>query len=668
MALHWGSLQIQRLRKASIGFGFLLASSTSFASWDGLRERYALYEYYQGNYFSALTQMQIVNELAERSRQETQGEQTSQAETASIPASAKLLEGGISLAFGLENKADTIFNSLLKSENEGEGSEKVTLKTRSTAWFYLGKLQYQQGDFEGAKASLAQVLGNLPLDKILELEYLQTNLSLYGNNIPMADSYARRIPQESVWRYYADYNIAAKKFEANEWEFGGKSGNLQALIDYFPDEETPELSDELSLLREKALIAQGYALLQQEKPILAMKYLGQVEQLHPRALLGYGWGAAQIENFPLALTPWLALDERGILDANGLEAVVAIPFAYERLDRPGKALSSYESAINKLLQEEKFIQAFESRVQGESLVDLLQLESSSGESLLTLKEHEQANEKWLSDPELVRVIHVLEREQVQRTLNDYRGLLRIKDYLVNWQKRLQAYEQLIIERKTARANKEQQIVQLKTEDKINELIQQRNALAQKLHVVENNGTGVEFLVGDDLEYWEMVVSALASARRLHDNGEDIIEYADALRRYKGMMLWQANENFVPQIRHHKKLLAEMDEAIDSLKQSHRQLSNSMKEKRDIVPYENRLGNLQARIQEQYSNIDSQLAGMEKKFKAVFLDELDIQKQRLNYYLSYARLGAARLYDKATDELAPVSRVIIPKNLNSESGE
>ncbi len=633
-------------------------SGPAEAAWDGLRERYALYEYYQGNYFSALSQMQIANELAEQSAKR------SNSEVIPIPASAQLLEGGISLAFGLENKAESIFNTLLRPNENTD----VKLPTRSTAWFYLGKLQYQQGDFDGASASFSQVLGNLPQDKTLELEYLQANLSLYGNNIPMADAYARRIPGESVWRYYADYNIAAKKFESNEWAFGGKSGNLQALINYFPDEDSHEWSEELSLLREKALIAQGYALLQQEKPVLAMKYLGQVEQsslLHPRALLGYGWGAAQVENFPLALTPWLALYKRGILDANGLEAIVAIPFAYERLDRPGKALSSYESAIEKLLQEEQFIQAFEERVQGEPLLALLQLESASGESLLTLKAHEKANEKWLADPELVRVIHVLEREQVQRTLNDYRGLLRIKDYLVNWQKRLQAYEQLIIERKTVRAEKEQQIIALKTETHINDLITKRNQLAKKLHAVENNSTGVEFFADDNLEYWGMVVSALANAKKLHESGEDISEYADSLRRYKGLMLWEANEHFVPQMRHHKKLLIEMDEAIDSLKNSHSKLSQSMAEKRDIVPYENRLGNLQARIQEQYGKIDTQLSDMEEKFKTVFLDELNVQRQRLNYYLSYARLGAARLYDKATDELQPVSR---QKNLNPESGE
>ena len=82
-----------------------------------------LYEYFQRHHFEALTEYA----LAER-RKDLEGHGTH----------PKLMEGGISLAFGMDQKAEAIFDSLL----DGTYSDGI----ESQAWFYLGKIYYDKDD------------------------------------------------------------------------------------------------------------------------------------------------------------------------------------------------------------------------------------------------------------------------------------------------------------------------------------------------------------------------------------------------------------------------------------------------------------------------------------------------------------------------------------------
>ena len=82
----------------------------------------------------------------------------------------------------------------------------------------------------------------------------------------------------------------------------------------------------------------------------ARQVLGRVRLSGPfsdRALLASGWADAFQGRYEQALVPWSAVVTREITDASVQEAMLAVPYAYSRLNVNGKAALMYGSALEK---------------------------------------------------------------------------------------------------------------------------------------------------------------------------------------------------------------------------------------------------------------------------------------------------------------------------------
>ena len=93
-----------------------------------------------------------------------------------------------------------------------------------------------------------------------------------------------------------------------------------------------ERQEELSLY-DKAMTSAGYAYLLNKRYQEAIDQFSQVRLNSPvanRALLGYGWAAAESNNYSLALKPWTALSQRNLVDESAQEVLIALPYAYEK--------------------------------------------------------------------------------------------------------------------------------------------------------------------------------------------------------------------------------------------------------------------------------------------------------------------------------------------------
>jgi hypothetical protein len=85
-----------------------------------LRYGVALYHYYQHDHLSALAELMVAD-----ARDGIKGHGNN----------PELIAGGISLAYGMQNRAETIFTQILKDDSRPQS-------VRDAAWFYLGKLYY----------------------------------------------------------------------------------------------------------------------------------------------------------------------------------------------------------------------------------------------------------------------------------------------------------------------------------------------------------------------------------------------------------------------------------------------------------------------------------------------------------------------------------------------
>ena len=113
-------------------------------------------------------------------------------------------------------------------------------------------------------------------------------------------------------------------------------------------------NEELLALKDRANLALGFAYLQNQQPALAKPMLERVRLNGPqssRALLGLGWANAAQDKYEAALTPWLELRDRNLLDAAVQEAYLAVPYAFAKLGANGQAAEYYEQALTSFANE-----------------------------------------------------------------------------------------------------------------------------------------------------------------------------------------------------------------------------------------------------------------------------------------------------------------------------
>ncbi|HMU67269.1 MAG TPA: hypothetical protein PKE57_08990, partial [Cellvibrionaceae bacterium] len=288
-----------------------------------LRLGVALYEYYQNKPLDALSEL-----LVAQARGGIKGHGNH----------PDIMAGGFYLGYGMERTATQLFTQLL--------SEQQSPKTRDAAWFYIARLRYDQKDWAGVEAALTHISSKPNWDLAQDILALRVNMATAQDKMAQAERLADEFERESTWRAYAYYNLGAAY---------GRSGNFKKAAENFDLllHMRLERQEELSLY-DKAMTSAGYAYLLNKRYQEAIDQFSQVRLNSPvanRALLGYGWAAAESQNYSLALKPWTALSQRNLVDESAQEVLIALPYAYEKLGRKPDALAAYQQAEKHYLDE-----------------------------------------------------------------------------------------------------------------------------------------------------------------------------------------------------------------------------------------------------------------------------------------------------------------------------
>ena len=113
----------------------------------------ALFYYYQGQDFEAITRLQAYQQWGRMPHHD---------------AETNLLLGGLYLSLGLHNEAGERFETLL--------TQSVPEGVRNRAWFYLGKVWYARGYLDRAERAIKEVQGRLTPDLEAERMHLLANI------------------------------------------------------------------------------------------------------------------------------------------------------------------------------------------------------------------------------------------------------------------------------------------------------------------------------------------------------------------------------------------------------------------------------------------------------------------------------------------------------------
>lgn len=604
-----------------------------------LRYGVALYHYYQQDYIPALSELMVAD-----TRDGIQGHSDN----------PELIAGGISLAFGMQHHAESVFNTILVDERRPQS-------VRDAAWFYLGKLFYLRGDFAAAEQHFSRVSESFNPSLRAQMQALKINIQIRNNNFSQLNT--SDVEKLGDWTPYAFYNLGAAH---------ARAGNFNNAQDFF--EELADITiarnsrrkKEQWALQDKAYTALGYSFLAEKKYRAAIREFTKVRlegAFANQALLGYGWAAVAQEEYDLALKPWQALRERSLMHPAVQESLLAIPYAYEKLNAQGEAVAAYHTAEELLTREIQLVKDMRATLtQGEILTLVGSDALANDEAKKILRGDNTAEgaptavitddgQNWLKldATSVIKTRSTYLNELFAKTLFqtavlDLRDLLRMQKLLQHWQPKLEAYRELLLEKQSSRTRHEQGEAQRKLASKHQALAAERENFFARLSAIIDNENYVALADTDTRSLYQRVERGEKILAQMNAAGQNTTDAETRLAMFKGILLWQAAQEFPARVAAQQAELKAIDDALENIAQTRRRIEEVTLTSVDIQPIIVRLDVLRKDVDQNLQRIDQLIAQQSTALRNQVDAQLASHEQRLNNYLAQAHLAVARLYD------------------------
>jgi len=579
-----------------------------------LRYGVVLYHFFQQSYFEALTEVMV-------------GEMRSD-----LPyhqRSAKLLRGGMSLSYGMSHEAEAIFSELLTTLDQQADKDR--------AWFYLGKLYYLRGEKDQARAVFSRIAGHLSLPLEHEKIFLVANIQLANGALDDAETTIASLPASSPWLAYYYFNRGSGQTLSGHWRDGVNSFQKVGALKIG--------DDEIAALRDKAYTASGFARLGGAEYELAIADLKKVRLESPlveQALLGYGWAAAQQNDFEKALSPWQMLSKRSLMSASVQESLLAIPYAYEKLGAQGSALLEYQRAVavfdQELIKLDEAIQVFIDL----PLVEVIAADAGLGADWIMGRDYLPINRQapYLS--------HLVAQDYFQMAVKDLSDLTKMRQYLSDSATRIAAMETVLDTQNHLWNEKLNQSQREQYRQRYTQLVATRSRLQALKTSAAKDRSGFMYLSEPQSELWDIVSHAETIAEKLLSTNHDVSEAYEQLQLYRGLLIWQAAEQESERRWMVDKELVEVDTLLVDTRQYLQRLEG-LSERRYDDQFAGRIAELTSRLLIQQQSVELAIAASEKGIRELAIVELENQQLRLSFYIGQAKLAVARLYDLGSEE-------------------
>lgn len=604
-----------------------------------LRYGVALYHYYQQDYIPALSELMVAD-----TRDGIQGHSDN----------PELIAGGISLAFGMQHHAESVFTTILQDERRPE-------HVRDAAWFYLGKLHYIRGDQAAAEQSFARVSSNFKPSLRAQLQALQFNIRIRNNNF--AEVKPEDLEELRSWNPYALYNLGAAH---------ARAGNFKSAQEFFEEladidiSASPSRQKEEWALQDKAYTALGYSFLAEKKYRAAIREFTKVRLEGPlanQALLGYGWAAVAQEEYAVALKPWQVLRQRSLMQPAVQESLLAIPYAYEQLDAQGEAVKEYHTAEELLAREIQLIREMRATLTQGELLTLVGSEAFSDKEAKKILRGDGTAEgaptavitddgqNWLKldktsviKTRSAYLNELFAKNSFQTSVLDLRDLLRIQTLLQQWQPKLEAYRELLLEKQASRSRHEQQSAQQLLAKKQQALSVERDQLAARLQTIASAENYIALADEDTRALYQRIERGEKTIQQMQAAGQNTADVESRLNMFKGILLWRAAQAFPERMAEQHAELKTINDALATIAATRQRIEEVTLTSMDIQPVLARLDVLRkdvnSNLQHTEQLIDQQSASLREQVDA----QLATHEKRLNNYLAQAHLAVARLYD------------------------
>jgi tetratricopeptide (TPR) repeat protein len=582
-----------------------------------------LFEFFQEDYFTALTRL-----LAAQQRGELEHH----------GPEAELMLGGLYLSYGQHRLAGEIFERVLQ--------QSVDPQLHDRAWFFLAKIWQQRGYLNEAEAALTRIAGELPEELEPERRMLYAQVLMeqgrFADALATLESWRR---PGDAWVGYAKYNIGVSLVRLGQIEAGARVLNEVGQLD-------PENSD-LDALRDKANVALGYAWLQASRPVEAKPSLQRVRLNGPfsnKALLGVGWSDAEAADYRAALAPWLALRERSLLDSAVQESLLAVPYAFAQLGADKQAADHYVEAIEAFSSEiVRLTASIEGIENGELITRLLgEREDVANEASGWYWRLEQ-----IPDSVETRYLYeLLASNRFQEGLKNYRDLLQLNRNLERWTESLGAFDDILDTRQRAYLQRLPIIDSSLASVDLGTMTARRVELESRLQAIERGEDVVALGTAKEQRTWAMI-EAMEPKLALLPNDAESEEMRSKQRFLRGLLLWDLRRDYKARLWAERKSLGELDRQLREAQRRHHEVERS----RDDWPEKftaltARIEGLRPRVVDLRESAQVALLRQQEYLQGIAVEELTAQRDRLSTYMVQARFALASIYDRAAARAEP----------------
>ena len=611
------AISIASILFAAFFYGSSQADEKNIHQVKDLAYGVSLFHFFQDKNFSAITDLLV----AEHYQQ-----------IKSKDKNPQLLLGGLYLSYDLQQQSAEIFKQLLNDKTLN-----VSAVIQDRAWYLLGKNYYQNKNLELAKSAFEKIKDSLQAEDEAERLYLLNTIYLHSNNLASAEKTLNTISDNSVWKNYAQFNTASYSVRKGESTELGKK-----LFKQLANNEL--LNSETQTIKDKANLALAYIALQNKQSQTAIQHFNKIrlkETETNKALIGLGWAYYREKQYEEAIIPWLNLaSSQTESDLAVQEALISIPYAFEKMQQKDKALYQYELAIDSYkfqLDETKKLYRY---INGQTFIQEMNPGSLGSEATPILSIIKNIN------PLMTRyLLPLLTSDEFQHGIKSYQEISHLKYILSHWENNIPALRMILKEKRQTYQHKLAKTLTDKSLNKVKTLSQRYKQLSKELIDIESKQDAFKLTTSKEQSQLKLLKRSAERLALLKNTTEDSTEQQARLKRLKGLLTWNIITDYPVRIWQSKKQLRQLKSATQGMHKAMSSLKYSWaKSPADFSTFDKRIANKESQIRTLIKKLESAIKSQEKYLRSMALAELKLHRNQIKLYHDRALYAKARLYD------------------------
>jgi len=544
---------------------------------------------------------------------------------------AEFAVGDLELSYRMHQEAGRAIEAVLKGN--------VSQPIKNEAAYRLARIHYHKQQFANALHALEMIEGRVPERVRAQEQFLRARVYMQLGRFEEAVALLRDLKGEKSLAGFVEYNLGIALLKAGEAEKG-----LQELDALGRDAGN---SEGMQALQDKTNLLLGYQLMEAKEFERARTYFDRVQLSGPfsnQALLGAGWVEANAGRFDRALVPWQLLKQRQPTNPAVHEAMLAVPYAYGKLDVHSTAAVNYGQALDLFGEQVDVLTHSITSIREGKLLEALRRKEAT-----QVKNWVVELRKLPGAPETHYLLDLMASNDYQEFLRNYQDLNDLFERNKSWLESLDAFDEIIALRRSYYEPILPGLdVQFRQVDaRIKMRMEQRQRLARRIDNLLVNRRPDLLAKSDETEArlrLEKVRALLAYKPSLNSE-----ETEARVARLEGILKFQLSREFDQRLTEAYKHLQELDAVIATLQETyHRYVRSRQAATHSYEGYDDQIRKLRGGLNRSQDRIDMLMARQGRMLEQLAIHELDQRRAQLEDYQIKARFALADSYDRANE--------------------